>query len=130
MTDSVNFLVDVCTSAAPGQKECDNAVRNIQAMQPLLDNPSEPISDASYFDCLDTVMEKSKSLGKYYFFVSNVCKKWPHELSLRTPTCLQNYSIVKIQKRLELFNEISLQQRIRTNNNFTKIKYHGMIDTL
>lgn len=57
-------MVDVCTSAAPGQKECDNAVRNIQAMRPVLDSPSEPISDASYFDCLDTVMEKSKSLGE------------------------------------------------------------------
>lgn len=65
VTDSVNYLVDVCTSAAPGQKECDNAIRNIQAMRPLLDNPSEPISDASYFDCLDTVMDKSKSLGEF-----------------------------------------------------------------
>lgn len=65
VTDSINYLVDVCTSAAPGQKECDNAIRNIQAMRPLLDNPSEPLSDASYFDCLDTVMEKSKCLGNF-----------------------------------------------------------------
>lgn len=96
MTDSVNFLVDVCTSAAPGQKECDNAVRNIQAMRPLLDNPSEPISDASYFDCLDTVMEKSKSLGKYYLIVSNVCKNDHMSraseplLAYRTTTSLEN----------------------------------------
>jgi talin len=64
VTDSINYLVDVCTSAAPGQKECDNALRNIQAMRPLLDNPSEPVSEATYFECLDSVMEKSKSLGK------------------------------------------------------------------
>ncbi|KMQ93936.1 talin-1-like protein, partial [Lasius niger] len=63
VTDSINYLVDVCTSAAPGQNECDNAIRNIQSMRSLLDNPSEPISDASYFECLETVMEKSKSLG-------------------------------------------------------------------
>ena len=29
-------------------------------MAPLLDNPNEPQSDLSYFDCLDLVMEKSK----------------------------------------------------------------------
>ncbi|KAK7790683.1 hypothetical protein R5R35_008203 [Gryllus longicercus] len=63
VTDSINHLIDVCTSAAPGQKECDNAVRNIQSMRPLLENPSEPVSDLSYFECLDHIMEKSKSLG-------------------------------------------------------------------
>lgn len=65
VTDSINHLVDVCTSAAPGQTECDNAIRKIQAMKPLLDNPSEPINDMSYYECLDAVMEKSKSLGEY-----------------------------------------------------------------
>ncbi|XP_046684218.1 talin-1 isoform X2 [Homalodisca vitripennis] len=79
VTDSVNYLVDVCTSAAPGQKECDNAIRNIQAMRPLLDNPSEPISDASYFDCLDTVMEKSKSLGDGMTGIANHAKRCQHE---------------------------------------------------
>jgi len=79
VTDSVNYLVDVCTSAAPGQKECDNAIRNIQAMKPLLDCPSEPISDASYFDCLDTVMEKSKSLGDGMTGIANHAKRCQHE---------------------------------------------------
>ncbi|XP_054280659.1 talin-2 isoform X2 [Macrosteles quadrilineatus] len=79
VTDSVNYLVDVCTSAAPGQKECDNAIRNIQAMRPLLDNPSEPISDASYFDCLDTVMDKSKSLGDGMTGIANHAKRCQHE---------------------------------------------------
>lgn len=64
VTDSINHLLDVCTSAAPGQSECDNAVRNIQAMKPLLDNPNEPVSEASYYECLDSVMERSKVLGK------------------------------------------------------------------
>lgn len=68
VTDSINYLVDVCTSAAPGQKECDNAIRNIQAMRPLLDNTTEPISDSTYFECLDTVMAKSKSLGQFKLF--------------------------------------------------------------
>ena len=30
MTDSINLLLNACMSAAPGQKECDNALRNIQ----------------------------------------------------------------------------------------------------
>lgn len=29
-------------------------------MRPLLDNPNEPINDLSYYDCLDSVTDKSK----------------------------------------------------------------------
>ncbi|PBC27080.1 Talin-2 [Apis cerana cerana] len=79
VTDSINYLVDVCTSAAPGQNECDNAIRNIQSMRSLLDNPSEPISDASYFECLEIVMEKSKSLGDGMTGIANHAKKSEHE---------------------------------------------------
>ncbi|XP_012143051.2 talin_middle and talin-RS domain-containing protein rhea isoform X1 [Megachile rotundata] len=79
VTDSINYLVDVCTSAAPGQNECDNAIRNIQSMRSLLDNPSEPISDATYFECLETVMEKSKSLGDGMTGIANHAKKSEHE---------------------------------------------------
>ncbi|XP_014474910.1 PREDICTED: talin-1 isoform X3 [Dinoponera quadriceps] len=79
VTDSINYLVDVCTSAAPGQNECDNAIRNIQSMRSLLDNPYEPISDASYFECLESVMEKSKSLGDGMTGIANHAKKSEHE---------------------------------------------------
>ncbi|KAG7189022.1 hypothetical protein KM043_008615 [Ampulex compressa] len=79
VTDSINYLVDVCTSVAPGQNECDNAIRNIQSMRSLLDNPSEPISDVSYFECLETVMEKSKSLGDGMTGIANHAKKSEHE---------------------------------------------------
>lgn len=73
VTDSINYLIDVCTSAAPGQKECDNAIRKIQSMRPLLDNPTEPHNDSTYFECLDTVMEKSKSLGEFRFHGFLIC---------------------------------------------------------
>lgn len=79
VTESINYLVDVCTSAAPGQKECDNAIRQIQAMRPLLDNTSDPISDSTYFECLDTVMAKSKSLGDGMTGIANHAKKSEHE---------------------------------------------------
>jgi len=32
VTESINHLIDVCTVSAPGQKECDNALRQIQVL--------------------------------------------------------------------------------------------------
>ncbi|GIY58861.1 talin-2 [Caerostris extrusa] len=74
VTESINNLINVCTSATPGQKECDNAIRNIQSMRPLLDNPVEPISDLSYYECLDAVTEKSKNLGVGMTGIANYAK--------------------------------------------------------
>ena len=34
--------------------------RVLQMMRPLLENPSEPVNDSSYFECLEGVMEKAK----------------------------------------------------------------------
>lgn len=79
VTESINNLINVCTSAAPGQKECDNAIRNIQSMRPVLDNPNEPINDLSYYDCLDSVTEKSKVLGEAMTGIANYAKKNDHE---------------------------------------------------
>ncbi|XP_071788038.1 talin-1-like isoform X4 [Asterias amurensis] len=64
VTESINNLIDTFMQAAPGQKECDNALRNIQTMKNILDNINEPINDWTYFDCLQGVMEKSKDLGE------------------------------------------------------------------
>ncbi len=67
VSETLNQLIDACSSAAPGQKECDNAVRRIQALKPLLDNPCEPVNNSSYFDCQQIVVDKSKLLGKPQF---------------------------------------------------------------
>ncbi|XP_038046321.1 talin-1-like isoform X5 [Patiria miniata] len=64
VTESINNLIDTFMQAAPGQKECDNSLRNIQTMKNILDNINEPINDWTYFDCLQGVMEKSKDLGE------------------------------------------------------------------
>lgn len=61
------FKVDVCTSAAPGQKECDSAVRSIQSVRTLLQHPSEPVNDLGYFQCVDTIIDQSKTLGTFIF---------------------------------------------------------------
>ena len=30
LTDAINSLLDLCSTSGPGQKECDNALRNIE----------------------------------------------------------------------------------------------------
>ena len=78
VTESINKLVDVCTQAAPGQKECDNAIRSIEALRPLLDSPQEALTDQGYFDCLETVMDKSRTLGDGMTGIANNAKHSQH----------------------------------------------------
>lgn len=47
----------------------------LQAVAPVLDNPNEPVSDLSYFDCLDLVVEKSKVLGEAGASITTHAKK-------------------------------------------------------
>ncbi|CAH1984524.1 unnamed protein product [Acanthoscelides obtectus] len=79
VTDSINYLVNVCTQAAPGQNECDNAIRKIKAMGYLLDSPTEPINDSSYYEALDMVIEKSKVLGEGLSGITTSAKASEHE---------------------------------------------------
>uniref|UniRef100_A0A8C1IPQ9 Talin 2a n=1 Tax=Cyprinus carpio TaxID=7962 RepID=A0A8C1IPQ9_CYPCA len=74
VTDSINQLITLCTQNAPGQRECDNALRELEAVRGLLDNPNEPVSDLSYFDCIESVMENSKILGESMAGISHNCK--------------------------------------------------------
>uniref|UniRef100_A0A8C8JF89 Talin-2 n=1 Tax=Oncorhynchus tshawytscha TaxID=74940 RepID=A0A8C8JF89_ONCTS len=74
VTESINQLITLCTQQAPGQKECDNALRELEAVRGLLDNPSEPVSELSYFDCIESVMENSKVLGESMAGISQHCK--------------------------------------------------------
>lgn len=79
VTESINNLINVYTSAAPGQKECDSAIRAIQSARHMLENPTEPVSDSSYYECLDNVMEKSKALGDGMTGIANHAKKSEHD---------------------------------------------------
>ncbi|KAJ8340259.1 hypothetical protein SKAU_G00348920 [Synaphobranchus kaupii] len=74
VTESINQLITLCTQQAPGQKECDNALRELEAVKGMLGNPSEPVSDLSYFDCIESVMENSKVLGESMAGISQNCK--------------------------------------------------------
>ncbi|XP_076808289.1 talin-2-like isoform X3 [Clavelina lepadiformis] len=64
VTESINNLITHCTQTAPGQKECDNALRQLKTVKEMLENPNEPVNDFSYFDCLESVMDNSKMLGE------------------------------------------------------------------
>ncbi len=79
VTESINNLINVYTSAAPGQTECDNAIRAIQSSRHVLENSAQSISDLSYYECLDTVMEKSKALGDGMTGIANHAKRSEHE---------------------------------------------------
>merc|ERR1711963_105914 len=80
VTESINNLINVYTSAAPGQNECDNAIRAIQSSRHVLENSNQCISDMSYFECLDTVMEKSKALGDGMTGIANHAKHSEHDM--------------------------------------------------
>uniref|UniRef100_A0A671YE02 Talin 1 n=1 Tax=Sparus aurata TaxID=8175 RepID=A0A671YE02_SPAAU len=74
VTDSINQLITMCTQQAPGQKECDNALRELESVRGMLENPTEAINDLSYFDCIDGVMENSKVLGESMAGISHNAK--------------------------------------------------------
>nr|XP_061836684.1 talin-1-like isoform X1 [Nerophis lumbriciformis] len=74
VTDSINQLITMCTQQAPGQKECDNALRELESVRGMLENPSEAVNDLSYFDCIDSVMENSKILGESMAGISHNAK--------------------------------------------------------
>ncbi|KAM6976274.1 talin-1 [Tautogolabrus adspersus] len=74
VTDSINQLITMCTQQAPGQKECDNALRELESVIGMLENPTEAVNDLSYFDCIDSVMENSKVLGESMAGISHHAK--------------------------------------------------------
>ncbi|XP_072310122.1 talin-1 isoform X2 [Eucyclogobius newberryi] len=74
VTDSINQLITMCTQQAPGQKECDNALRELESVRGMLENPTEAVNDMSYFDCVDGVMENSKVLGESMAGISHNAK--------------------------------------------------------
>ena len=75
VTDAINQLLNQALTAAPGQKECDSAVRNVEAMAHVLDNPVEPVNEASFFECLDTATEKSQEFARSMQDITTSLKK-------------------------------------------------------
>ncbi|KAL0859340.1 hypothetical protein ABMA27_011134 [Loxostege sticticalis] len=84
VTDSINRLVDVCTEAAPGQKECAAAIRSISSTRPLLSSVSQPLCELGYFACLDQVVEQSKGLSEGMSGMASAVKRSEHEQFARS----------------------------------------------
>uniref|UniRef100_A0A8C2KR57 Talin 2 n=1 Tax=Cyprinus carpio TaxID=7962 RepID=A0A8C2KR57_CYPCA len=58
-----------------GQRQEKQAfIKRETAVRGMLDNPNEPVSDLSYFDCIESVMENSKVLGESMAGISQHCK--------------------------------------------------------
>ncbi|XP_061590619.1 LOW QUALITY PROTEIN: talin-1 [Cololabis saira] len=74
VTDSINQLITMCTQQAPGQKECDNALRELESVRGMLENPTEAVNELSFFECIDSVMENSKVLGESMAGISHNAK--------------------------------------------------------
>ncbi|XP_017480871.1 PREDICTED: talin-1-like [Rhagoletis zephyria] len=78
VTESISNLLEVCSLSAPGQKECDAAIQNIQMMRSHLDNPYQ-LNGSTYFECLELVTEKSRLLGDAITGIANHARKSEHE---------------------------------------------------
>ncbi|XP_044314006.1 talin-2 isoform X2 [Drosophila rhopaloa] len=78
VTESINQLVDASIQSAPGQKECDNAMRNIESLRRMLDYPHEPINEQGYFDCVEQATGKSRNLGYAISEMINNAKQSQH----------------------------------------------------
>ena len=64
VSDSINGLVDVCISAAPSQKQCENGIRKISSLSPILKGKLiEPINEATYFECTDNILRLSEDIN-------------------------------------------------------------------
>uniref|UniRef100_A0A8B9HQK2 Talin 2a n=1 Tax=Astyanax mexicanus TaxID=7994 RepID=A0A8B9HQK2_ASTMX len=74
LNENNNNSIIIIIIIHPGQRECDNTLRELEAVIVLLDNPNEPVNGLSYFDCIESVMENSKVLGESMAGISQNCK--------------------------------------------------------
>lgn len=74
LTAGINALIDSCTEAGPGQKECDAAARTVMATLPALEEATLPTSEADFYTCLDLVQGASLQLGNGMSALAKACK--------------------------------------------------------
>ncbi|XP_063717450.1 talin-1-like isoform X4 [Symsagittifera roscoffensis] len=59
----INAMMELVLQSSPGLKHCDSAIRNIELVSKMLQNPNRPINNRSYFENFENVMEQSRALG-------------------------------------------------------------------
>ncbi len=91
LTESINSIVNECLETnnptVLAQKECDNALRDIettriiinsnddqQQQQLITEPPTNTTRLNSYYDCLDQIIEQSRLLGESMTGIANSCK--------------------------------------------------------
>uniref|UniRef100_A0A0X3PHC1 Talin-1 n=1 Tax=Schistocephalus solidus TaxID=70667 RepID=A0A0X3PHC1_SCHSO len=72
VTDSINHLLNLSTSGlAPGATDCDAALRRLEALRPLLEQPTRPINQHIYHECIETVAQSTVPLADGLRGISN-----------------------------------------------------------
>jgi talin len=69
LTDSINSVINLClenNATSSAQKQCDNALRDIETIRTIVSDTftNEPVNDLNYYDCLDQIFEQSKALAE------------------------------------------------------------------
>ncbi|XP_075240900.1 talin-1-like isoform X4 [Convolutriloba macropyga] len=63
VVSGINAMLELVLQSSPGLKHCDSAIRNIELVSKMLQNPNRPINNRSYFENFENVMEQSRALG-------------------------------------------------------------------
>ncbi|CAF0840452.1 unnamed protein product [Didymodactylos carnosus] len=90
VTESINDVISVCLTvdvntaqSSMGRLECDNAIREMQTSKTVLQNPVTPVTDYTYFEALDHVVDYSKHLGSAMTNIASAVKNTNHQLFSR-----------------------------------------------
>ncbi|CAF0836753.1 unnamed protein product, partial [Didymodactylos carnosus] len=90
VTESINDVITSCLAtdtttkqSSVGRLECDNAIREMQTSKTILQHPIEPVTDYTYFEALDHVVDYSKNLGSAMTNVASAVKNTNHPLFSR-----------------------------------------------
>ncbi|KAA3678723.1 talin [Paragonimus westermani] len=76
VTESISQLLVICTSGVtPDQRECELALRRLDALRPLLENPNRPVNDQNYYECVDAVAKSLAPLADSLRNMSNAIRE-------------------------------------------------------
>lgn len=69
LTDSINSVINLClenNATSSAQKQCDNALRDIETIRTLVADEftNEPVSELNYYDALEQIFKQSKVLAE------------------------------------------------------------------
>ncbi|TPP61971.1 Talin [Fasciola gigantica] len=72
VTESISQLLTICTTGVtPDHRDCEVALRRLDALRPLLENPNRPVNQQAYYDCVDSVAKSLSPLADSLRNMSN-----------------------------------------------------------